>query len=95
MYLPSGDNQKYEVQLKLNNVFKRLIHHHFFLENNFFYDENSQILILQKPLIRRGILAITVQKDDCRIQCQTQSCFSLVRLQRFSLVEHLFVFERG
>lgn len=22
-YLPSGDNQKYEVQLKLNNVFKR------------------------------------------------------------------------
>lgn len=73
----------------------------FFFENTFFYGENSQILILQKLLIRRGILverqylAITVQKDDYRIQCQTQSCFSLVRLQQFSLVEHLFVFERG
>lgn len=36
-----------------------------------------------------------VQKDDYKIPCQPQFCFSLVQLQQFSLVEHLFIFERG
>lgn len=55
--------------------------------------------VRHKPMIENGILVkrqllAMVQRDEYRIPCQVQSCFLLVRLQQYSLVEHLFIFER-